>query len=142
MSDPSTILIPVIMTIFVQFCAFLLPLLNLICFCYVYDFSVLYCAHSCIKCSSGRSNFPEAIYILYNSIIFLLFLLCALMKTFLSLLAILWKSAFHLVYIYLSPLPFTSLIFSAVLKAPSGNPFSFSHLFFLGMVVVTTSRVV
>ena len=31
-------------------------------------------------------------------------------------------------------------IFSAVFKASSGHPFSFSHLFFLGMVLVTTSR--
>ena len=60
-------------------------------------------------------------------------------KTFLSLLAILWKSAFHWVYLSLSCLLFTSLIFSTVFNASSGNHFAFSHLFFLGMVFVTTS---
>ena len=55
------------MTIFVQFfCASLLPLLNLICFCYIFDFSVLYCARLCMKYSYGISNFPEEIYTLYN----------------------------------------------------------------------------
>ena len=62
------------------------------------------------------------------------------MKTFLSLLAILWKSACHWVYLFLSPLPFTSLMFSAIFKASSGNHFAFSHLFFLRMVLMTTSH--
>ena len=62
------------------------------------------------------------------------------MKTFLSLLDILWKSAFHWIYLSLSPLPFASLIFSAIFKASSGNNFAFSHLFFLRMVLMTTSH--
>ena len=39
----------------------------------------------------------------------------------------------------LSPLPFTSLVFSAICKASSDNHFAFLHFFFLEMVLVTVS---
>ena len=55
-------------------------------------------------------------------------------KAFLSLLAILWNSAFKWVYLSFSPLPFTSLLFTAICKASSDNLFAFLHFFFLGMV--------
>ena len=42
-------------------------------------------------------------------------------KAFLFLLAIFWSSAFRWIYLSLSPLPFTSLLFSAICKAPSDN---------------------
>ena len=64
---------------------------------------------------------------------------CSLRKTFLSLLAILWNSAFRCVYISFSPLPFASLLFSAICKASADNLFSFLHFFFLGMVLITAS---
>ena len=64
---------------------------------------------------------------------------CLLKKAFLSLLAILWDSEFRWVYLPFSPLPFTSLLFSAICKASSDKHFGFSHFFFLGMVLVTTS---
>ena len=57
---------------------------------------------------------------------------------FISLLAILWNSAFIWVYLSFSPLPFTSL-FSAICKSSSDNHFAFLHLFFLGMVLITAS---
>ena len=60
-------------------------------------------------------------------------------KVFLSLLAILWNSALKWVYLSFSPLPFTSLIFSAICKASSDNHFAFLHFFFLGMVLITAS---
>ena len=41
--------------------------------------------------------------------------ICSLKKAFLSLLAILWSSAFSWVYLTLSPLPFASILFSASL---------------------------
>ena len=56
---------------------------------------------------------------------------CSLKKTFLSLLAILWNSAFSWVYISLSPLLFTSLLSSAICKASCDNHFAF-WLFSLG----------
>ena len=43
------------------------------------------------------------------------------------------------VYLSFSPLPFTSLLFSALCKASSGNHFAFLYFFFLGMVLITTS---
>ena len=60
-------------------------------------------------------------------------------KTFLSLLVILWKSAFRWVYLAFSPLPFASLLFSAICKTSSDNHFAFLRFFFLEMVLITTS---
>ena len=62
----------------------------------------------------------------------------SLRKT-LSLLAILWNSAFKCVYLSISPSPFPSLLFTAVCKAFSDNHFAFLHFFFLGMVLITAS---
>ena len=58
-----------------------------------------------------------------------------LRKAFLSLLAILWNSAFRCFYLSFSPFPFTSLLFSAICKASSDKHFAFLHFFFLGMVL-------
>ena len=49
------------------------------------------------------------------------------------------ESAFNWVYLSLSPLPFTSLLFSAICKAYSDNHFAFLYFFFWGMVLVTIS---
>ena len=65
------------------------------------------------------------------------FLHCSLKKAFVSLLAILWNSSFDWVYLSLSPLPFASLLFSAIFKASSDNYFAFFHFFLLGMILVT-----
>ena len=51
-------------------------------------------------------------------------LCCSLKKAFLSLLAVLWNSAFSWVYLFLSPLPFASLL-SATYKASLNNHFAF-----------------
>ena len=59
-----------------------------------------------------------------------------LRKAFLSLLAILWKSAFKWEYLSFSPLLFTSLLFTAICKASSDSHFAFLHFFFLGMVLI------
>ena len=63
----------------------------------------------------------------------------SLIKAFLSLLAILWNSAFKWVYLFFCPLSFTCLLFSAICKASSDNYFAFLHFFFLGMVLITPS---
>ena len=55
----------------------------------------------------------------------------SLRKPFLSLLGILWNSAFRWVYLSFSPLPLASLLFSAICKASSDNHFAFLHFFFL-----------
>ena len=64
----------------------------------------------------------------------------SLRKAFLSLLAILWNSAFRWVYLSFSPLPLASILFSAICKASSDNHFAFLHFFFLGVVLITASR--
>ena len=51
-------------------------------------------------------------------------------NAFLSLLDILWNSAFRWVYISFPPLPLASLLFSAICQASSGNHFAFLHFFF------------
>ena len=63
-------------------------------------------------------------------------------KTFLSLLAILWNSAFKWVYLSFSPLPSATLLFSAIWKASSDNHFAFLHFFsfsFLDLCLCTMS---
>ena len=66
-----------------------------------------------------------------HCLMYIVILHCSLKKTFLSLLAILWNSAFSWVYISLSPLLFTSLLSSAICKASCDNHFAF-WLFSLG----------
>ena len=63
----------------------------------------------------------------------------SLRKAFLSLLAIIWNSAFIWLYLYFSPLLFTSLLFTAIYKASSDSYFAFLHFFFLGMVLIPVS---
>ena len=64
---------------------------------------------------------------------------CSFKKAWLSLLGILWNSAFSWVYLSLSLLPFTSLLSSAICKTSSDNHVVFLHFFFFGMVLITAS---
>ena len=64
----------------------------------------------------------------------------SLRKAFLSLLAILWNSAFKRVYLSFSPLLLASLLFTAICKASSESHFAFLHFFFLGMVLIPGSH--
>ena len=63
----------------------------------------------------------------------------SLRKAFLSLLALLWNSAFKWVYLSFSPLSLASFLFSAICKASSDNHFAFLHFFLLGMVLIPVS---
>ena len=67
----------------------------------------------------------------------------SLRKAFLSLLAILWNFTFKWVYLSFFPLPFASLLFSAICKASSDKhllqTFASLHFFFLEMVFITAS---
>ena len=80
-----------------------------------------------MKCSLGISNFHEEI----SSLSILLFssvsLHWSLRKAFLSLLAILWNSAFKWVYLSFTSMLFTSLLFTAICKASSDSHFAFLH---------------
>ena len=92
-----------------------------------------------MKYSLGISHFLEEISSLSPSIVFLYFFALITGEGFLIPLAILWNSAFRWVYLSFSPLPFASLLFSAIYKAFSENHFVFLHFFFLGMVLITAS---
>ena len=120
-------------------CVFLVPLLNIFCFCQVHTISVLYWAHLCMNCSLGISNFLEVISSLSLSIFSSISLQWSLRKAFLSLLDIFWNSVFRWVYLSFSPLPFTSLVFWAICKVSSNNYFAFLHFFFLVMVLIISS---
>ena len=63
----------------------------------------------------------------------------SLSKAFVYLFDILWNYAFRWTYLSFSPLPFTSLLFTAICKAFPDNHFAFLHFFFLGMVLITSS---
>ena len=98
-----------------------------------------------VKCPSlyefslGISNFPEEISSVSHSVVSSISLHCSHKKAFFPLLYLLWNSTSRCVYLSFSPLPFTSLLFIAVGKAYSDKHFALSHLFFLGMVLVTAS---
>ena len=83
-----------------------------------------------MKSSLGISNFLEEIFPIL--LFFSISLHWSLRKAFLSLLAILWNSAFRWIYLSFSPLPFASLLFTAICKASSDNHFAFLHFFSWG----------
>ena len=102
-----------------QFFHVLFPsLLDLFSIYQVSTIFILYCAHLWAEWSLDVSNF------LKRSLVFPLLLFssiikhCSLKKAFLSLLAIFWKSTFNWMYLSLSPLLFTSLCSSVILKPP------------------------
>ena len=95
-------------------------------------------AHPYMKCSFDISNFLEEISSLSHSIVFLYFFVLFIEEG-LSLLAVLWNSAFSWVYLTLSPLLFASLLSLSICKASSDNHFALLHFFLLGMVLVTAS---
>ena len=67
-----------------------------------------------MKCSLGISNFLEEISSLSYSVLFLYFFALIDNEGFLSLLAILWNSAFRCLCLSFSPLLFASLLVSMV----------------------------
>ena len=98
------------------------------------------------NCALDISNFLKEISSLSHSIVFLYFLHWLLRKAFLSLLALLWNSAFKWPYLSFSPLLFASLLVSAFFfplppfcKASSDSHFAFLHFLFKGMVLIPAS---
>ena len=88
-----------------------------------------------MKCSFSISCFNEEISSLSHILLSSISLNWSLRKAFLSLLAVLWNSAFRWIYFSFS-LTFASLLFSAICKASSDNHLVFLHFFFLGMVLI------
>ena len=62
-----------------------------------------------------------------------------LRNAFLSLLAILWNSAFKWEYLSFSPLLFATFLFTAICNASTDNHFAFLHFFSMGMVLILVS---
>ena len=124
---------------------------------FLYSPSVYSCRLFLISSASVRSipfmSFIEPIFAWNVPLVSLLFLKRSLIlhilffsyiplhwsprKAFLSLLAILWNSAFRWVYLSFSPLPLASFLFSAICKASSDYHFAFLHFFYVGMVLIT-----
>ena len=100
---------------------------------------VFYYAHLCMKCPLVSLIF------LKRSLVFPIILFSSismhwwLRKSFLSLLAILWNSAFKCVYVFFSPLLFASHLFTAICMASSDGYFAFLHFFSMGIVLIPVS---
>ena len=92
-----------------------------------------------MKCSLGISNFLEEISSLPHSLVFLCVFALIAEEGFLSLLAVLWNSAFKWEYLSFSLLLFASFLFTAICKASSGSHFAFLHFFSMGMVLIPVS---
>ena len=92
-----------------------------------------------MKCSLGISTFLEEISSLPHSIVFLYFFALIAEEGFLSLLAILWNSAFRCLYLSFSPLFFASLLSTAICKASPDSHFAFLHFFSMGTVLIPVS---
>ena len=84
-----------------------------------------------MKCSLSISNFLEEISSLSHYVVFLYFF-ALIAEAFLSLLAILWNSAFKWEYFSFPPLLFASLLFTAICKASSDRHFAFCISFSWG----------
>ena len=92
-----------------------------------------------MKCSFVISKFLEVISSLPIILFFSISLHWSVSKVFLSLLAILWNSAFRWVYLFFSSLSSACLLLSVICKASSDNYFAFLQFFLLGLVLVTAS---
>ena len=139
MNDHTIVIIRIMKIFFVQlFCVFLPPLLYLLLLLSPYHFCPL-------LSPSLHEMFPWNLLIfLKRSLVFPILLFSSislhwsLRKAFLSLLAI-WNSAFKWVCLSFSPLPFASVLFSAICKASSDSHFACLHFFFLEMVLIAAS---
>ena len=94
---------------------------------------------ACLKCSLGMSNFLEEFSSLFHYIVSLYFYVLITEEGFLISPCYSLELCIQMDISFLSPLPFTSLLFSAICKASSDNHFAFLHFFFWGMVLITSS---
>ena len=100
---------------------------------------VLYCAHLCMKCSLGISNFLEAISRLSHSIIFLYFFTLITEEGFLISTCYSSELCIQMSISFLFSFAFASLLFTAICKASSDNHFAFLHFFSRGMFLISAS---
>ena len=96
-----------------------------------------------MKCSFGIPNFLEEISGPSLSVVFLYFFAVFIEEGFLVSPCCSLELYIQLgIPFSLSPLPFASLLSSAICKASSHNHFAFLHLFFSGMVLINGSCIV
>ena len=127
---------------------------------FLYSSSVYFCHFCLVSSASVRSipflSFIEPIFAWNVPLVFLIFLKRSLVfpillfssislpwslwKAFLSLLAILWNSTFRSLYLSFSPLPLTSLLYSAICKASSDNFLPFCIYFSWGMLLFRAQK--
>ena len=124
--------------IFAQFCVFLPPLLNIICFCSVHAICVLYCAHLCMKCSLGISNFLEDISSLSHSIVFLCYFALITEEGFLISISPCYslELCIQMVISFLFSFAFWFSSVHSYFKASSDSHFAFLHFFSMGMFLI------
>ena len=101
--------------------------------------SVLYRSHLWMKCSLGISNFFKRCLVFPIPLFSSISLHWSLRKAFLSLLAILWNSAFRCLYLSFSPVLFTSLLFTTIWTASPVSPFAFWHFYSMWMLLIPVS---
>ena len=112
-------------------CVLLPPLLNIFCFCSFFTSCPLLCL-SILEMSPGISDFFEEISSLsYFTFFPSISLHCSLSKVCLSLLAILWNSAFRWLYLSFS-LCLLFLFFTYFIVRPPQTTFCFVAFLFLG----------
>ena len=86
-----------------------------------------------MKYSLGITNFLEEISSLSHSVVFLYFFALIAEEGFLISPGYSLELCIQMGISFLSPLLFTSLVFSAICKASSDNHFTFLHFFFGGL---------
>ena len=94
--------------------------------------SVHYRAHLCIKYSLGICNFLEEISSLSHSVVFLSFFALIAEQGFLISSCYSLELCIQMLIYSLSPLLFTSLLFTAICKAASDSHFAFFAFLFHG----------
>ena len=91
----------------------------------VFPISAIYFAHLCMKRSLISLIFLKRSLVFPILLFSSIYLHWSLKKAFLPLLFILWNPAFRWVYLFHSPLPSMSLLFSVIYKAFSDDYFPF-----------------
>ena len=121
------------------FCVFLPPLLNIFCIWLGPYHFCPYCAHLCIKCFLGISNFLEEISSLSHSIVFLCFFALIteegiLISPFYSL-----ELCIQMLISFPFPFAFHFSSFISYLKGLFRQPFCLFAFLFWGMFLTTAS---
>ena len=98
-----------------------------------------YCAHLCMKCSLGISNFLEEIASLSHSVVFLYFFALITEEDILICPCYSLELCIQMGISFLFSFAFRFFSFTAICKVSSDNYYAFLHFFFSGMVLIPVS---